>query len=726
MTGAAWDPGWQGFSGTPYIDWENTVCRGERQTPEGVVDLRASGAKLVELKQRMLDPRRSMSELDRFNMELATEMLERVFDTAPTIPNFPTEAITGGRNADGSANLSLHTAHILEHGALPDALRSAVLPDALKLDNDTPIIGLLDLGIPLGHRRTCTAAGKTRILASWQQSAAREDLNAAGQQLYLPFGREVLAPEIDDLIAMHTRADGSLDEEAFNRACGTEDYARRHGHRELGGRSSHGAPVLDLAAGADPAVDPEIAASRIIAVNFPQRPILGHWAQYLDFFALLGILRIVTLADAIWIRNNSGATLSPPASGAAVTGGYPIAINLSFGKQAGPRDGSDLMSEFLSRLNEKRRTYGLRPVFLVLPAGNENLERGNVQDDLRPGAIQQIDLRLQPDDRSPNFVEIYCDGLKAADMKSGTPVELELDPPGPLPKSGFSTAAGGHSRTLRTGNMVLSRLYVKQQSGPGAGQIRVCFVVAIGPTQVLDARSDLGCPVPAGIWRLRVRNKARRSIKVTMSIQTDQSGAPGSSFNKRSYFDDEDGQSYNQMGGVVDSYAYDPQGQAPVNTDQSNLLRRHGTLNAVGPQDHILLIAGHRESDGRMEPYSATGGELPWSQDGKMAKPAVSMPSRETATHFGKLATGSRDGSCVAMQGTSFAAALATRRLIRILAANGQKTGAQQVRQLLKAEAEADERAQSYSGKVSDLKAGWGRMKANPGSGELGRFRRLS
>jgi hypothetical protein len=78
------------------------------------------------------------------------------------------------------------------------------------------------------------------------------------------------------------------------------------------------------------------------------------------------------------------------------------------------------------------------------------------------------------------------------------------------------------------------------------------------------------------------------------------------------------------------------------------------------------------------------------------------------------------------MQGTSFSAALATRRLIRILMTNRQKTGAKEVAQLMKTEAEADERKQAYPGKVSPLKAGRGRMQGNLGSGQLGRFRRMS
>ena len=50
---------------------------------------------------------------------------------------------------------------------------------------------------------------------------------------------------------------------------------------------------------------------RLMAVNLPARALVGHSAQFLEFFAIHGILRIVTLADAIWLRNNPGEDFLP-------------------------------------------------------------------------------------------------------------------------------------------------------------------------------------------------------------------------------------------------------------------------------------------------------------------------------------------------------------------------------------------------------------------------------
>ena len=208
------------------------------------------------------------------------------------------------------------------------------------LDNkETVIIGVIDIGIPLGHSRLRDAEGQTRILAAWQQLATPPSS-------YLPFGRELLKPQIDNLIAessggTHT---GWLDEETFNRATGVVDMENTFGTREAAKVASHGAHVTDLAAGCDPGEEGEFAEKvKVIAVNVPNVDILGNSGEFTNGFVLSAVERILALSDAIWQKSFTSDSTQPPEPCPC-----PIIINISLGKQAGAKNSIDL---FLSLIH---------------------------------------------------------------------------------------------------------------------------------------------------------------------------------------------------------------------------------------------------------------------------------------------------------------------------------------------------------------------------------------
>ena len=104
-----------------------------------------------------------------------------------------------------------------------------------NVEDDTIIVGVIDTGVPLSHRRTWLAGAhgswQSRIISSWQQSADRSGDKYAsthpGNEL-LPFGLELTGPEIDTLCQTHTH-DGRLDEDAFNRAAQLTDPLNHFG-----------------------------------------------------------------------------------------------------------------------------------------------------------------------------------------------------------------------------------------------------------------------------------------------------------------------------------------------------------------------------------------------------------------------------------------------------------------------------------------------------------------
>ncbi len=710
------------------------------------------------LRTETKSARDAVNASEAFLRELLRVALNQIYKRKTTLPPLPLNTVTGcnKRVCDGgdlTVDLECHFKHLEDHGPRPDALKKGHrLPPEFDLPEDSVVVGLIDVGLPLGHRSTRMADGTTRVLAAWQQTAARRHLNPdeevgkkQGEQMYLPFGQEMLAPDINQALRDHTAGhllSGQLDEAAFNRACHLEDFENLFGQKELARRAAHGAHVLDCAAGMDAGIDADLAArTRIIAVNLPERALVGHSAQFLEFFAIHGILRTVMLSDAVWLGNHPP---KPPRGAGADTGkpsdptdmGYPVVINLSFGKQADSRDGYDLIASVMRELNTFRESAGFRPVLLSMPAGNENLERGNIRTRIMAGAVLEFDWRLLPEDQSASFVEIWSD---ATEIAKGGPVPIAVEVISPLgDSSGLKRAGNQQYRDYRVGDQpvlgLYSRLRPEKTTLGGkarSSRLRARYVIAAKQTQLYEP----GPLAPAGLWKIRLKNMAAEPLTVDISVQTDQNERAESLTNRRSYFEVADYERFDETGRVIDSYSYPLDGTDPEITDVSNVLRRHGTINAIGLERVTAIAAGHRGSDGRMEPYSGTGihkksdevSKKPDPRDPmrlRLSEPTASLPVRDGAAHFGTLGSGSRDGSVVAMQGTSFGAAKITRRLVDILHQGERVDLPQAIRDLVEQAAE-EEKTSAYPGQVTRLKAGAGRMKAHVQDDDAARHNRF-
>lgn len=558
------------------------------------------------------------------------------------------------------------------------------LPDPKKLpgniDNDTIIMGVVDTGIPLGHHRWRAKDGKkTRVLASWQMLANWKTL----KQAKLPFGREVYADKINRQIAKFTDGD-FFDERAFNIATGTLDPHAFRGPRQIEQRASHGAHVMDLSAGANPIAKGEKAfAKRVrpISVNVPSAGVFGASGTYLDDFLRLAVKRIVDLADAIWLKNNPAL----PTKGRL---GYPIIINMSFGKQAGAKDYVDAFSAWLNELKKYRQDKNLSRLYVVMPAGNDNLTRCNAFLEPKGGNSKTLPWRILPDDQSSNFVEAWT----RHPSRMRNPIKLNLIPPDAktirsprrLPK-GWK---GEYIYTdLKRDSVTVARLYAR------AGKINrrrryLKYTLAVPPTYRLDGVKPTGV---AGLWEISVKNNSQNNprLQCVLSVQTDQQLQTTRARNKRSYFDEAKYLTHDDnhkrpekrgSGRILETYSYHPD---PIRNNDypfETPVRRHGTMNSSASHRSIACIGGYRALDGRPAPYSSSGrGKSPpgggkRSQDdgttvprrmnGGRYAPTASFPTDDAPSHFGILATGSANGSTVAMRGTSFASAQAARELV--------------------------------------------------------------
>jgi len=599
-----------------------------------------------------------------------------------------------------------------------------------RLTKDTVIVGVIDEGIALGHARFRLPAApgplKTRILSAWLQGAYR-DRDNPGDAAAPPFGIELDQHGIEALMADHD-CDGDLDETAFNRAVDAhapEDRLSSY-QRSLGVRVSHGTHVLDLAAGADPeAADPDaLSKVRIVAVNLPARMAIGMAGTFLEYYAILGMMRIVQVADQLWRQSFGDAP-----------GGFPIVMNISYGQQAGPKTATSRIEQAFEMLRRGRSNSA--PLRLVMPIGNDNLTRSNARWSLERGKSLEVPWRILPEDHSANFVEVWTD-LYAGEA---FPLRIELLPPGEtrgVPLFGrdrhFADLAGGTARVYAEIHEapLLAHLPVAPTYNPPR---RMQYVIALRPTTD-HARPDF--VARPGLWRLRLswaddaRFDGQNAVSgrdIYVNVQVDQSPDVVSFTSHRSYFDARDYRTHDAVGRPLDTYSYTPGLPRPDNNEPANVfwpVQRKGTHNTLSTFKLISTVAAYRESDGRPNDFSATVypiSRIPAQYVAQVAeRPTAAFPADPTPTLLGVRAAGVLSGSTARLRGTSFAAAQATRWTVADLRAHQTAQGGDDLSRIgtpqrLADAAEAADPRGDFPAVAAEHKIGAGRMRPQTGRG---------
>ncbi|MEP5730832.1 MAG: hypothetical protein ABJL67_15850 [Sulfitobacter sp.] len=561
-----------------------------------------------------------------------------------------------------------------------------------ELSDETVIAGVIDVGMPLGHDRWRLKNGKTRILSAWQM-VAPWDLKSDDN---LPFGAEFYQEEINALLARHSRGryDGHLDEQAFNEDTGLLNFSLGKAQLDVAGGISHGAHVLDVVAGADRyASDEEVFRDhvRVIAVNAPSSATFGASGTYFDGYMFHAIKRIADIADKIWEESRTKAERDAFFESKGYKG-FPIVINMSFGKQAGSKDTLDEFPSELDQFKKYRSNEELSPVHFVMPVGNDNLARCNAFLEPEPGNLVTLQWCHQPQDHTSNFVEVWSDPGTKGEAEPMTDVRL-VTPCGaqsskPPPNDGTSRFCDVHN----AGGELVGRMYQEFPKLPGEDEpLKVRYTLCVAATHAVKR----GRPsAPSGLWKITVANPSKKTgLQYVASIQTDQALTPGGGRNLRSYFDDPYYERYDpDTGRRLDSYTFNQKTSRYDNTDlqaANSLVRRHGTMNASAATGVVTRVAGYRASDGLHDPNSSTGrGRDKGQDDGTIGRgvsadknsggPTASFPTDDGPAHFGFLAAGAHSGSVRAMQGTSFASSQASRTIINaILDGTARKSASQ-------------------------------------------------
>jgi len=582
------------------------------------------------------------------------------------------------------------------------------LPD--DLIEDTVIVGIIDTGIALGHRNFRRADGTTRVISAWQQTARFDG------QSYLPFGRELYQADIDAALREHSvGADlgGRLDEEAFNRATRLVEPNEIRGHRDLDHRAAHGTHVADIAAGCDPSNAAWSDKVRLVVINLPTQALHGSAGDFLMFFGAYAVDRVFQIAEACWHKTFGRV------SDGSFQGSFPVSLCFAYGMMAGPKDATNPL-EALMALHALRRgadsglkvsKHGARKgaaTSIAMPAGNENQMRAVAHLDLSASAwTDPLDWRTMPSDRTSNYLEFWFPNdphLLESDL------EFRITPPNG--KSVHITGArpDHYIDIPGTNGRLYCRVIFIDFKYPLIIR-RIGFVLATAPTLTVEPAEPGKDPVPispAGIWRFQIRSP--RDTSVDLYVQSDQSARMNSRSGQRSYFDDAGYRRLGADGRPKDSFAYPCPATGGCKLTENGPVTRVGTHNALASTSHNSAFGGYRATDGRPGDYSATA---PDRRAGDVLPIQAAYPTDDGPAHNGVMAAGARDGSSVAIRGTSMAAAQAARTAAEAMLADHTDPRIGETRWHQGEAARAEAHVPGHYGTASDQKIGSGRMPSS-------------
>lgn len=567
------------------------------------------------------DPaKRAPLDLARIQEALASFVL-RVVERSGAEPVFslnaplPAAAVVAGPGPSGPAPIA------------PDA---GVLAKLAAGPGRLVAMAVIDDGLPFAHRGLLNSAGDgTRVEYCWLQSAAAD--------ASMLFGREYTRAGIDTLRALH-----GPDEDAIYARSGALDDAANLAAGStptLGRFASHGAHVLDAAAGAlEDGQDLDLM--RVIAVQLPAATTIDTAGYGKEGPILAAFHYVFEAADRI-----AEAYLGSPDAP------LPLVINFSYGFTGGPHDGSDPLEVEIAALVAARNAAG-KTTELVMPAGNSYADRTAGEIQPAQAALNQpflIPWRLQPNDATASYLEIWlpADGA-AADYS------LALTDPigGPVLADAPLAVSVGGAATPTVANLLLGGKIIGEASmAPfNAGWTRA--LITLAPTEPRDASLPAA---PAGLWSVALTRTggAPPSRPIACRIQRDNDPFGYHRGGRQSYFDSADDRPFTDDG-------------APSRIDNPAgvFVRRFGTVNGLATHGEVTLVTSHFADTGRATDYAGAG-----PASGAPAPGAVqmSMPADASTALRGALAAGTRSGSALRLSGTSMAAPLHARRAALLL-----------------------------------------------------------
>lgn len=483
------------------------------------------------------------------------------------------------------------------------------------------VVAVIEDGLAFAHRNLRTADGaRSRVAFCWLQSAA---LAPQPDRRTVLFGREFLGVDIDETLK---QAGG--DEDLFYRLAGARTQAGGRG-ASIDRRGSHGAHVLDLAAGLGAGDVDEVA---VIAVQLPELLTLDTSGFGKDAFILSALHYIFERTDRIAAAHDLAS--------------LPLVVNFSYGFTGGPHGGRDRLERAVRALVGQRAAR--QPTHLVMPAGNTFHSR--LYGEISPAMLKargggtdtfSIPWRIQPADRTSNYLEIWL-------PKGATPGTLSID----VRLGGAHLAQGPWSpgtptmfarRPLSCNGQAIGEVSIERYPIGGEGCLWR-LLVALAPSEPADPSLPAGPSGLAGVTLAGIEQVLRHG-PIRCRIQRDNDPFGYVRGARQSYFDD------------AHDVRQRPDG-APAGDENpvDAFVRREGSLNGLATHDRVSVVGGFVATSRQPSTYSAA--PLPEAPDVDFSAPSDRSPALN-----GVAAAGTRSGAVIALDGTSVAAPRIARAL---------------------------------------------------------------
>ncbi|CAN7696893.1 hypothetical protein LJR084_005769 [Variovorax sp. LjRoot84] len=492
------------------------------------------------------------------------------------------------------------------------------------------VIGIIDDGCPFAHlhyRRPDDPSLRVRYI--WDQGGSAPSGAVPPSTTPFAYGATYGHDQLEEILSRAT-LQGVVDEDA---AYGLTELP------SLRGATSHGAQVMSHAAGFARKIDgrqqpkPLIGRTDLAFVQLPPDALddpSGGWLEHYGLDALHAI--------RFYARHTHKTSANK------------VIVNLSYGPQTGPHDGTSVLERAIDEMTSTAIEENYQ-FLVVVPTGNNHQLRAHAEFDLaRRGGT--IDWFVSPDSQVPSLLEIWLpDGVTLDDVEVAveTPADEHIvasdilpEPPKPL--------------TVPDDTQVL----IVAIEGPPPGN-RIEVIIGIAPTARPSAGSGAAAFALAtpGIWRVTVEPKAGKTV-------------PGVAHAYLGRSDANMGRARRGRSGYLYSPGYDPKRFSRAD-EQLDVGRENapaevvasGAMNGIGTGTHSLVAAGYRLSDGQPAPYSAGG-----PTRGNRKGPDWAYPTEESRVLAGLLAAGNRSATVLRLTGTSIAAPQYVRELAAMPGSN--------------------------------------------------------
>ncbi|MEX1166178.1 MAG: hypothetical protein WEK74_04805 [Hydrogenophaga sp.] len=509
---------------------------------------------------------------------------------------------------------------------------ASIVPKGQRLKG--PVIGLIDGGLALANQAFLNPLGRTRVQHFWRQDSCyqgpwpNQNIHGNGDTPLDPrragptpadmgYGHELTASFIQSAMARFTSPTGSLDEEALYRHFQLWDLARP---------VNHGTHVMSLAAGAGiPCMPLDDAASRcdLVAVQL-------DWSNIQDTSG--GAMNVGVLDGLMYILGRCAASAE-------------VVVNISWGTLAGPHDGSSILEAAMDQLID---LMGGR-LQITVPAGNAYQSRTHANDTLAPGASCGLHWRVQPDDRTQSFLEIWL-------PEGAQDLAIELTPPGAsAPMPALRQGEGG---LYRGGNQGKSKhpmcalIYPKHSALGARG---TCALIALAPTFSVDQHTTTA---PAGIWQVKLTNHGASPVTFDAYIERDDVALGQHTGARQSYFECADYDTSGNLSSFVDQ------------AENPTPIRRSGTFNSLSTGQRTVSVGGTRRQADAWSHFARYSPQIPDPDAARPQRPGVKtvpdslQPSDDNPTLWGVWGATSLSGSLARLAGTSSSSPQQARGLI--------------------------------------------------------------